>query len=196
MSGVVPLGRPRDPAIDTAVLHATKALLMEVGYSRLSVEEVARRAGVSRPTIYRRWPSKPHLVHDALYDPNQARTLPDTGDFEADVRTMLRRSFASYARPEVRAGLLGLTADLQGDVELRDSVLEWLQRPVRDHLAQLLTAAISRGDVRADADPEVLFDSLFGALVSHVVVRGLDDPGFADAVADLVVRGVLTRADP
>ena len=62
-----PLGRPRDPRIDEAVLAATRELLAEVGYKRLSMGLVARRAGVHRPAIYRRWSSKPHLVCEAVY---------------------------------------------------------------------------------------------------------------------------------
>lgn len=186
---VITLGRPRDPAIDEAVLAATRTVLIESGYSKLTFDLVARRAGVSRPTIYRRWPSKAHLVHESIYSRSALSSLPDTGDFAADVRSMLRRSFASYARPEVRAALPGLIVDLHSDPALRSSVLDGLEQPVRRHLAHLVEAAIERGEVRADIDADALFDALYGALIQRVIVRGLVDLEFADAVADLVVRG-------
>jgi AcrR family transcriptional regulator len=189
---VIALGRPRDPAIDEAVLAATRTVLIELGYSKLTFDLVARRAGVSRPTIYRRWPSKAHLVHESIYNRSALTTLPDTGDFAEDVRSMLRRSFASYARPEVRAALPGLIVDLHSDPTLRSSVLDGLEQPVRRHLADLVDAAVTRGEVRSDIDADALFDALYGALIQRVIVRGLVDVEFADAVADLVVRG--TRA--
>ena len=189
---VIPLGRPRDPAIDDAVLAATRTVLVELGYSKLTFDLVARRAGVSRPTIYRRWPSKAHLVHESVYSRSALSSLPDTGDFAADVRSMLRRSFASYARPEVRAALPGLIVDLHSDPALRSSVLDGLEQPVRRHLANLVDAAVHRGEVRPDIDADALFDALYGALIQRVVVRGLVDLDFADAVADLVVRGTRT----
>ena len=186
---VIPLGRPRDPAIDDAVLGATRAVLVELGYSKLTFDLVARRAGVSRPTIYRRWPSKAHLVHESIYSRSALTSLPDTGNFADDVRSMLRRSFASYARPEVRAALPGLIVDLHSDPALRSSVLDGLEQPVRRHLAHLVDAAVTRREVRADIDADALFDALYGALIQRVIVRGLVDLEFADAVADLVVRG-------
>jgi AcrR family transcriptional regulator len=191
---VIPLGRPRDPAIDDAVLAATRAVLVELGYSKLTFELVARRAGVSRPTIYRRWPSKAHLVHESIYSQAALSSLPDTGDFANDVRSMLRRSFASYARPEVRAALPGLIVDLHSDPALRSSVLDGLEQPVRRHLANLVDAAVARGEVRGDIDADALFDALYGALIQRVIVRGLVDLEFADAVTDLVVRGTRTSS--
>lgn len=186
---VIPLGRPRDPAIDDAVLAATREILVEQGYSKLTFELVARRARVSRPTIYRRFPSKAHLVHESVYDRAALSSLPDTGDFAADVRSMLRRSFATYARPEVQAAVPGLIVDLHDDTALRASVIDGLEQPVRRHFATLVNGAIERGELRPDVDADVLFDALYGALVQRVIVRGLVDVEFADAVADLVVCG-------
>ena len=60
-------GRPRDPTIDDVILRVTRDLLIESGYSGVAFDSVARRAGVTRPTVYRRWPSKMHLVHEAVF---------------------------------------------------------------------------------------------------------------------------------
>src|SRR5919201_1691169 len=80
--------RPRDRRLDAAVLGATRRLLVEVGYRDLSIEAVARRAGVHRPTIYRRWRSKAELVHAAIYPAGDVTLrVPDTGDFARDIRT-------------------------------------------------------------------------------------------------------------
>ena len=86
------LGRPRDPRIDDSVLRATVELLGKSGYADLSVDAIARRAGTSKPAIYRRWPSKAHLVHEAVFPISEATELPDTGSLAGDVREMVRRS--------------------------------------------------------------------------------------------------------
>ena len=67
-------GRPRDPAIDDAVLAATRALLVEIGCDQLSMVAIADRAGVGRPALYRRWPSKTHLVFEAVFGWQDAPT--------------------------------------------------------------------------------------------------------------------------
>lgn len=85
-------GRPRDPRIVGAVLEATVEMLGESGYAELSVDAIARRAGTSKPAIYRRWPSKAHLVHEAVFPLGELTELPDTGSIGGDVRAMVRRS--------------------------------------------------------------------------------------------------------
>ena len=72
-----PAGRPRDQRIDDAVLAATAELLQEVGYAGLSIAAVAARAGTHKPAIYRRWPTKAQLVHEAAFpDEGRARSSP------------------------------------------------------------------------------------------------------------------------
>src|SRR4051794_22813727 len=84
-------GRPRDQRVDRDVLEATRQLLIEVGYAALTIDAIARRANVSRPTIYRRWRSKPQLVHAAVYpsDGDETFHMPETGDFAADLRAIV-----------------------------------------------------------------------------------------------------------
>src|SRR6266571_7790768 len=83
-------GRPRDPGVDVAIRTATVDLLGEVGYARLTMDEVAARAGVAKASLYLRWPNKVALVADALQQ--RARTVPevpDTGTLPADMRAFL-----------------------------------------------------------------------------------------------------------
>src|ERR1039458_3152755 len=71
-------GRPRDPRVDEAILAATRELLVKVGYRRLAVDAVARRAAVSRTTVRLRWKSKAELVFDAVAPGAEVLTVPDT----------------------------------------------------------------------------------------------------------------------
>jgi len=114
------IGRPRDPRIDSAVLRSTVDLLGETGYAELSVDAIARRAGTSKPAIYRRWPSKAHLVHEAVFPLSDATDLPDTGSLAGDVREMVRRTVTVLTTPAARAALppseipLGLVTAVAG----------------------------------------------------------------------------------
>src|SRR6201996_4552925 len=109
---VVDFGRPRDPRIDGAVLRATVELLAETGYASLLVSAIAERAGTSKPAIYRRWPSKAHLVHEAVFPIGSGTELPDTGSLGGDVREMVRRTVVVLTTPAARAALPGLVGEM------------------------------------------------------------------------------------
>src|SRR5690242_21796930 len=84
-------GRPRDPQRRQAILDAAMALIAEVGYDRASVDAIAARAGVSKPTLYRRWPhGKPELVADAVrHARDKAGPTPDTGSLRGDLLALV-----------------------------------------------------------------------------------------------------------
>jgi len=178
------------------VLAATRALLVEVGYARLSYELVGRRAGVSRPTLYRRWPSKAHIVHDALFSDRGDNSWPAQGDFADGLRAMIRRLVDSYARPEAQAALPGLLADLS-EPGLRHSVLDSLQQPVRVAFAERVEAGIRRGEVRPGLDPQVLMDVVIGTVLQRVVVQQEADAALADQLSQLLLLGLTEEShDP
>jgi AcrR family transcriptional regulator len=189
-------GRPRDPRIDQAILAATRLLLVSVGYNRLSFELVARRAKVTRPTIYRRWPSKMHLVHEAVFPDAGPTLVPDTGEFRTDIRRMVHRHYDSYARPEARAALPGLLVDLHERPQLRAAVVDGLENRVRAQFAEIVRRAAERGEVDAGVDPDVVLDVVTGSLLQRVVARERLADGFADHLADLIIRGVAPRPSP
>ncbi|MFD8554586.1 TetR/AcrR family transcriptional regulator, partial [Streptomyces fradiae] len=84
-------GRPRSAAADTAILEATRAALVELGWSGLSMSDVATRAGVAKTTLYRRWPGKNELVVDAVAVLFDELELPDRGSLAADVEGVVRQ---------------------------------------------------------------------------------------------------------
>lgn len=96
-------GRPRDPRIDAAVLRATVELLAESGYPGLLVSAIAERAGTSKPAIYRRWASKAHLVHEAVFPIGAGTAIPDTGSTSDGLREMVRRTMVFLTTPSARA---------------------------------------------------------------------------------------------
>ena len=115
---------PEIPASTARCCDATVELLAETGYAALSVDAIARRAGTSKPAIYRRWPSKAHLVHEAVFPISDATELPDTGTLLGDVREMVRRTVDVLTTPAARAALPGLVGEMAADPTLHAALLE------------------------------------------------------------------------
>jgi AcrR family transcriptional regulator len=189
-----PSGRPRDPRISDAALDAARELLLEVGYAAMSIDLVARRAGVNRPAMYRRWPTLAHLVHDALYGSDRRFAIEETGDIVADLHALTTNMARSYTRPEVRAALSGLVSDLHDHPELRAAVIDRLEDQVREQFVGLIERAVARGAVRP-VDPNVVLDTIVGALYHRMIARRDASLAFVDDLVDLVLAGVLPAAD-
>jgi AcrR family transcriptional regulator len=159
--------------VGEAILSAARELLAEVGYQRLTLDAVARRAGVSRPTLYLRWSSKAALVHDAVFavdDP--ARALAVSDDLFADLEALVRGSVAVFGDPTVAAAVPGLVADYRDHPELREMLRDRVDRPVRAQFRARVAAAVDQGQIDGDVDADALFDALVGAVVFRALVSG------------------------
>jgi AcrR family transcriptional regulator len=163
-------GRPRDRQIDVALLEATLAVLDESGYGGLTLEAVARRAGTSKPAIYRRWPTRQRLVLDALSQRLGEAQAPDTGCTLCDLDECLKVFVAAFRRmpPEVIGPLF---AECAGDSGLRAAFMSALFDPPRAAVRQTLERAHGRGDLRDELDVELILD-LIGSLVHYRVLFG------------------------
>ena len=173
-------GRPRDARRDEAILAATLEILKEQGYVGLTIEGVAVTAGVGRPTIYRRWPSKPALVVAALVHSTRL-ALPEvnTGSLRRDLIAVQRRQVDLMSSPESRRVTAGLIADLATDPELAQSYVSEYLAPRRATVWQVLQRGVDRGELDADADFAFVYDLLMGPLFMRAVVWG--EPLPADA---------------
>jgi AcrR family transcriptional regulator len=164
------VGRPRDPQIDAAVLDATLAVLGRSGYGGLTLEEVARDAGTTKPAIYRRWPSRQRLVLAALGQRLGVARAPDTGCTLCDLDECLKLFVAAFRRipPDVIGPLF---ADCAGDPELRAAFMTALFDPPRAAVKETLERAHARGDLREDVDPDLILDVL-GSLIHYRTLFG------------------------
>src|SRR4051794_24949121 len=146
-------GRPRSAAADTAILAATRAALVELGWSRLTLGDVATRAGVAKTTLYRRWAGKNELVVDAVAELFDALELPDRGSLAADIEGVVLQFAAILALPEARSGLMAVVAEATRDDALRerirDSIVERQKRLVLAGRAR----AQARGELAPETDP-------------------------------------------
>jgi AcrR family transcriptional regulator len=171
-------GRPRNPQIDAAVLEATLDVLDDAGYGRLTIEEVARRAGATKPAIYRRWPTRQHLALAALALRLDDSPVPDTGCTLCDLGDGIGVFLGAYRR--IRPGVLSaLFAECAAVPELRAEFLATLFEPPRTAVAAMLAQAVARGDLRADVDRGLVLDMLsslvhYRALFGHAATTEAD----------------------
>jgi AcrR family transcriptional regulator len=188
---VVDFGRPRDPRIDDAVLRATVELLAETGYPGLLVSAIAERAGTSKPAIYRRWPSKAHLVHEAVFPIGAATTIPDTGSLPEDLREMVRRTMAFLTTPAARSALPGLVGEMASDPTLHSALLERFADIFAGGLAQWLERATGQGEVRTGVTAAELAEAIAGitllGLLTHVTEL---DEAWVDRTTTLLLKGI------
>jgi AcrR family transcriptional regulator len=189
-------GRPRDPRIEEVVLLATVELLIETGYQGTTIEAIARRSGVSRPAIYRRWRSKAEVISDALFSRVEPVPARDSGDLRADLRAWVQAVLARFSRPEVAAAFPGLIADLrEADPTVARGVREELVAPRRASFARTLAAAARRGDLRPGVDPDVVFELMVGSVVFRMLRdRALPDPAYEEQLVDLLQHAVTAPA--
>ncbi|WP_326548167.1 TetR/AcrR family transcriptional regulator [Mycolicibacterium sp. ND9-15] len=185
------IGRPRDKRIDAAVLRATVGLLGESGYTDLTVDAIARRAGTSKPAIYRRWPGKAHVVHEAVFPVGAETELPDTGSLASDVREMVRRTVAVLTTPAARAALPGLVAEMAADRALHAALLERFSDVLSRGLTDRLAAAVARGEAHPGVSAAVVVEAMAGMTFLALITRGdgLDD-AWVNRTADFITKGI------
>lgn len=169
-----PAGRPRDTRIDRDVVGAVVESLRSGGYRAVTIAGIARMVKRARTSLYRRWPSKRHLVAYAVLSELGASPAADTGaldrDLEAAVGT-LQRAFTGSLRP----ALAGLVADMAQDAELADTIRAEVLAARRNSIREAFARATARHETRDDLDVELVLDMLTGpfyyrALFGHAPI--------------------------
>jgi AcrR family transcriptional regulator len=174
-------GRPRDPALDDAIITATRKRLVLDGYSNMTIGDIAADAGVSRPTIYRRWESKLELTIDALdwgfraqgatYPMAELDALPAREAFTEAVRRVDPR----YFNPDAMVLMGNFMGETIRTPELLAVVVEHAVEPRVDLVERVLAALQDRGDARPDIDRHTIATLCFGGYYA-AFLRGEHDP--------------------
>lgn len=192
-NGKRPPGRPRSEKARLAILQATLKLLSEGGFANFTIEEVADRAEVGKATVYRWWPDKGALIADAFAGSITHRLhFPDTGSVFTDLsRQMLQlvKVFRSRRGRIVSAILAAGQSDKELMAAFRDRFL-W---PRRREAYATLERGIRRGELRRDADLDLLLDSLYGPIYMRFLIQhDRLTPGFVDNLCTLVLNGATS----
>jgi AcrR family transcriptional regulator len=177
-----------------AILAATRELVSEVGYGKLSIEAIAARAGVGKQTIYRWWPSKGAVIFDSFLELSrdaggEGMALPDTGDLEADLKLVMRATAAEFADPGFERPVRALNAEIVNDPELAAQYREKLAGPVDEAKKARLRSAQRAGQLAADADLDLVLEVLYAPLFQRWLHRsGPLTAEYADALVDAALR--------
>lgn len=182
-------GRPRSETAEKAILEATLRLLAELGYGGLTMDKVAAEAKVSKATMYRRWPSKVHLVITAFSQLPQLPS-PDTGNLKQDLVEVLR-SFLLITQNTSLAGVLPTLAGERARIPELADYLDEATRQRREPVKQVLVRAVKRGDLPAQTDIELAIDLIMSPLVMRIFfTNNPADVRFLEQVIDITLKGL------
>ena len=184
-------GRPRSPETRAKILKAAYEMLNEVGFMDLTIEGVAARAKVGKPTIYRRWKTKAALAMDAFLEViNPEITFPDTGSVKEDFREQMLKlvKLMKSSRGEVLASVIGCG---QADEELIAAFRENWLIPRRKDAKQIFQRGVDRGELKKGIDAEVAIDALYSPLFYRLLLKHQPLTNeFVDELVDVVIRGL------
>ncbi|GAA0581041.1 TetR/AcrR family transcriptional regulator [Streptomyces crystallinus] len=174
-------GRPRSAEADAAILLATRQALVELGWSKLTMGDVATRAGVAKTTLYRRWAGKNELVVDAVAVLFDELELPDLGSLAADVEGVVLQFASILQRPETKTALMAVVAESTRDDALRGRI----RSAIVDRQKRLVLIGRERAQVRGEIPYEA--DAALSARHADLIF---------DVVAGAVVHRALVSAEP
>lgn len=184
-------GRPRSPETREKILKAAYEILLEVGFGDLTIEGVAAKAEVGKPTIYRRWKTKAALAMDAFLEAiNPELAFPDTGEAKEDFRQQMQKivKLMNSPRGEVLASAIGCG---QSNDELIAAFRNNWLIPRREAAKEIWQRGVDRGELKTDIDPEVAIDALYSPLFYRLLLKHQPlTKEFVDRLLDVVFEGL------
>ncbi|MFF1375706.1 TetR/AcrR family transcriptional regulator [Streptomyces sp. NPDC058308] len=178
--------------VTEAIRSAVFEELASVGYARMSIEGIARRAGVGKTAVYRRWRSKLHLVLDLVSAiAVQGLPAPDTGSLEGDLRLLYEVTSRALRHPVASQ----VVPDLQAEAARNPEIAQALQKALREGqygvASGIVRAAVERGEMREGADEDLALDLVSGPLYwRSVVVRAELPKGYVGRLAAATAAGL------
>lgn len=178
--------------VTAAIEAAYFAELAETGYGRLSIDAVAKRAGVGKAAVYRRWRSKLDMTVALVAKKAVAAIdVPDTGTLHGDVLAYLRTARDTLSHPMVRRIGPDLLAEAIRNPELAAVLAEHVREPRRVKAAELFTRAIARGQLPAGTDPDIAMDLLAGPLYWRLAVMQLPaDDDYCERLTERIIAAL------
>jgi len=194
-------GRPLDPSREAAILQAALEGLAELGYDRLTMDDIAARARAGKGALYRRWGSKAELVVAAITDWRDRRvpvSIPDTGSLAGDLEAIIANvpNFDEAARQQITVVTAVATAAAR-DPELRAALFSQLFDRPRKIFAEVLQRAVARGEIPPDRDLTLIPDLVIGLNMLRVIQGSVPDSEYARRILlEIVYPAVTAPAAP
>jgi AcrR family transcriptional regulator len=186
-------GRPRDPRLDEAILAAALEVFLELGYVAATFSEIARRAGVGTPALYRRWPSKTSIAIDVVVREQGEEPIPNTGSIRDDLVEFMRLRIRVFSTPLFHQVMVPVLLEAAAEPRLKEAIGERFI-DYRQPLLARIRDAVDAGDLRVETDPHRLLDVLMGT-VSMPLLFSQPLPAESDAeqIVDQVLGGYARR---
>ncbi|GAA2389873.1 hypothetical protein GCM10010404_53860 [Nonomuraea africana] len=179
-------GRPRDTRVDASILAATREVLAETGYARLTMDAVAATAGVGKAAIYRRYATKQEMVYAATVHTMALETPADTGALTTDLAALIGDIRATMGNPIALVTVPGLIADITADPDLTVRFQQTFMARQRDCVTAVLERAVLRGELDELPALELVHAMLVGPVFAWLfMMRG---PGTDAFARDLAAR--------
>lgn len=183
-------GRPRDPAVEARILEVTLRLLADQGYSGMTLDDIAARAGASKPTLYRRWSSKADLATAALRTLQLSEPAVNTGSTTGDLTRVLQNFRRSLLRPNGIALVGTVLAEESNSPELLALFRERIVGPRRRMLFTILERAKADGELRPGADIEAAVNLLVGAFYARYLAHSRIPANYPAHLVSIVWEGI------
>jgi AcrR family transcriptional regulator len=182
-------GRPRSPRVDGALLDAALEVFLERGYHSASLTEIARRAGVGTPAIYRRWRTKVDVAVDVVRRQAEPAPIPNTGSIRMDLVSFMRQRIKMFGGRLFHYLLFPVVTDPGLSATVQASFLDY-----RQPLEKRVRAAIESRELRPDTDPARLVDMLMGSIVMPLLFSApLPSRSDAESIVDQALEGFAAR---
>jgi AcrR family transcriptional regulator len=187
-------GRPRDDVLRTAILDAALEIARETGFADLSIDAIAKRAGASRPTLYRWWPTKGAILLDALMSRTKAAAQYGQSDDLVEDLVQHARGYARLLNGKEGGVYRAVFAEGLRDPEFMAQVREQLIEPRRAVTRLRLNKAVEHGQISKATNLEALTDALYAPFIYRLILghHRIDGP-FCVAIVEIATMGVLVH---
>ena len=180
-----------DPAVTEAILNAALDALASRGFTAMSMDGIARQAGVGKSAIYRRWPSKEQLTGEVIagLGVRSRDDLPDTGSLRGDIRVILDEMVAWFSDARTGPAFTDLLSEAVRNPKLADVMMTGFSEPRRKRVGLILDRAERRGELSQHADRVLLLDLVAAPVFWRLIARrGAAPPSFLESIADLIAH--------
>lgn len=183
-------GRPREQRLDEALLEAGLEVFLERGYHGATFAEIARRAGVGTPAMYRRWSTKAALAIDLVVRESEPEPIPDTGSIRNDLTEFVRLRLRTMSKPLFMHVLLPVVIEAGSDPRLSQEVRDTFNAYREPSIVPRIRKAVADGELVRETDPNRLADMLGGTIVLPLLFsQDLPDDKEARRIVDGLLDG-------